>query len=338
MSELIFDVEKFVNDFNLKSVKLFIPKEYPLYSLATAAALSAYLNKVCKIPTTLVANQSKIEDVSMCIPLAESPDTIKKNANDFLAIIIDCPDVESCDNDAFNRTFCALQIRGRVSMKDFGAEAFNDNDALCAAEIVYYAIQNHIDVNYTYCKEAYDYLYLAMLDATSVFKLHMKTKTFETIQEIIMCGAEVNIKPECFKKKKTDEIKILEYIYTNFRIKNEVGHIMFLEDEWKKLSSSSFQNVLEYIRFVKIVEVWCAFVKEKYDYTAYIQGNASGKFDITKTLKKYKATGSRKKTKCKIKEYDITKILDTMEKMIETGKLKQKPRKKYTHKIKKDQN
>lgn len=338
MSELIFDIEKFVNDFDLKSVKLFVPKTYTLYSLAGASALAAYLNRICKIPTTLVANQEKVEEVSMCLPLVESPWGIKKNANDFLAIIIDCPDVSVCDNDAYNRTFCALEIRGKVSMKDFGVEAYNNSDALCAAEIIFDAIQKHSNFYSYYCKDAYDYLYLAMLDATAVSKLHMKTNTFETIQEIINNGAEINIKPECFKQKESREIEILENVYINGRIENNVGYIFFDEERWKKYKHEDFQNTLEYIRYVKVADAWFAFKKIKDGYQVYGQGNASGKFDISKTLKPYGGTGTRKKAKCKIREDQVDEILNVAFKMVADGKLKEKPRKKYTHKIKKDTN
>ena len=100
MSELIFDIEKLVRDFNLKSVKLFVPGTYTLHSLAGASALSAYLNTICKIPTTLVAYEEKVQNVTVCLPVTERPDSIRKNANDFLAIILDCSDVTVCDNDA----------------------------------------------------------------------------------------------------------------------------------------------------------------------------------------------------------------------------------------------
>ena len=329
---LIFDVEKLVKDFHLKGVKLFVPGTYTLHSLAGASALAAYLNNICKISTTLVAYKDKVEKVSMCLPAVENPNTIRKNSNDFLAIILDCADVDMCDNDAYNRTFCALQVRGKVSMKDFGVEAYNDSDALCAAEVIYESIQSHSNVYYTYCPEAYDFLYLAMLDATSMFKLHMKTNTFEAIQNIIMCGAEVEIKPECFLQKNSNEIKILERIYTNCVIKDNLGYVVFLEDEWSKLSSSEFQNVLEYIRFIKIVDAWIAFVKTKKGYTVYVQGNATGKFDITKSLKAYNCVGSRKKIKCKIEENQLQDIIDVCKEMVAEGKLKEKPRKKYTHK------
>lgn len=335
LSELIFDVEKFVNDFNLKEgVKLFVPSTYTLYSLAGAAALSAYLNTVCKIKTTLVADEEAVKDVTLCLPLTEDPKTIRKNANDFLAIIIDCPDVESCENDSFNKTFCALQIRGKVSMKDFGAEAYNDSDALCGAEIIYNAIQAHSNAYYTYCPEAYNYLYLAMLDATSVFKLHMKTNTFEAIQEIIMNGAEIKIRPECFKKKNSKELEVLEHIYTNCVIADGVGFAVFNDERWCDFSSSEFQNVLEYIRFVKIVDVWIAFVRKGTNYIAYIQGNASGKFDIVRSTKLFGGAGTKKKVKCKIKEEQIHDLINTCKTMVAEGKLKEKPRKKYTHKKK----
>ena len=68
-------------------------------------------------------------------------------------------------------------------------------------------------------------------------------------------------------------------------------------------------------------------------YTVFAQGNATGKFDITKTLKQYDGTGSRKKTKCKIKLDQINEIIDVCKKMVAEGKLREKPRKKYTHKI-----
>ena len=95
-------------------------------------------------------------------------------------------------------------------MKDFGTEAYNDSDALCGAEIIYNSVRKHSEVYNTWCPECYNFLYLAMLDATSLFKLHMKTNTFEAIQNIIMSGANVDIKPECFKQKEGDEIKVLE--------------------------------------------------------------------------------------------------------------------------------
>lgn len=116
-------------------------------------------------------------------------------------------------------------------MKDFGAEAYNDSDAQCGAEIIFNAIQAHSAIYYTYCQTAYNYLFLAMLDATAKHKNHMKTATFEAIQEIISNGAEINIKPECFKKKRTDEMEILEHIYTQCDIVDEVGIVMFKEDK-----------------------------------------------------------------------------------------------------------
>lgn len=70
----------------------------------------------------------------------------------------------------------------------------------------------------------------------------------------------------------------------------------------------------------------------------YGQGNAAGKFDITKTYRNYGAVGTRKKSKCKIKEEQINEILDVAYKMVADGKLKEKPRKKYTHKVKKSSN
>ena len=58
----------------------------------------------------------------------------------------------------------------------------------------------------------------------------MKTNTFEAIQNIIMSGANVDIKPECFKQKEDDEIKVLEKIYTDHIIDRQVGHIVMLEE------------------------------------------------------------------------------------------------------------
>ena len=58
----------------------------------------------------------------------------------------------------------------------------------------------------------------------------MKTTTFEAIQNIIMSGANVDIKPECFKQKEDDEIKVLEKIYTDHIIDRQVGHIVMLEE------------------------------------------------------------------------------------------------------------
>lgn len=99
-SELIFDIEKYCKDFNLNKVRLFVPSDYSLYSLAGCSALASYLNQVCHIETTLVAYQDLIDDVSLCLPLAEDPDTIKHNSNDFLAILLDCASVDDCDNEA----------------------------------------------------------------------------------------------------------------------------------------------------------------------------------------------------------------------------------------------
>lgn len=70
-----------------------------------------------------------------------------------------------------------------------------------------------------------------MLDATSQFKLHMKTNTFEMIQDLINLGANPDIKPECFKVKKTEEIVVLEKLYTDHIIEKEVGHVVFDESE-----------------------------------------------------------------------------------------------------------
>ena len=151
-----------------------------------------------------------------------------------------------------------------------------------------------------------------------------------------MNGAEVDIRPECFKQKNSNEIKILEKVYTNCILGDGVGYVVFPQKEWNQYSSTEFQNVLEYIRFVKVVDAWVAFVKNDDGYTVYAQGNATGKFDITKTLKPYDGTGSRKKTKCKIADNQINEIIDVCKKMVAEGKLKEKPRKKYTHKIKKE--
>ena len=334
MTDLIFDIEKLVNDFSLKSVKLFIPNTYALYSLAAASALASYLNTVCQISTTLVANQKNVEKVSMCIPLTEDPDSIPKNANDFLAILLDCGTVEMCENKAYNKTFCALQVRGMVNMKSFGLEAYNDSDALCAAEVIFDSIQAHSAIYFSYCQEAYDYLYLAMLDATSVMKLHMKTRTFETIQKIIECGAEINIKPECFLKKDSDEIKILERIYTEYRTEDQVCWAIMEEDWWNDISPDSFQKVLEYIRFIKPFYCWAVFVKKDEEtYALYGQGNATGKFDLMKTLKKYEdLNGTKKKAKCLVKKDEIETTAKLLKEMVEKSKAKEKPRKKYTHK------
>ena len=334
LTDLIFDIEKLVNDFSLKSVKLFIPNTYTLYSLAAASALSAYLNKVCQIPTTLVANQENVQKVSMCLPLTEDPNSIPKNANNFLAILLDCGTVDMCENRSYNKTFCALQVRGMVNMKSFGLEAYNDSDALCAAEVIFDSIQAHSAIYFQYCQEAYDYLYLAMLDATSVMKLHMKTKTFETIQKIIECGAELNIKPECFLKKDSEEIKVLERIYTEYRNEDQVCWVIMNEEQWNKIHSDCYQKVLEYIRFIKPFYCWAIFVKKKDDiYTLYGQGNATGKFDLMKTLKKYEnLSGTKKKTKCLVKEDQIEPTINLLKEMVEKSKAKEKPRKKYTHK------
>lgn len=100
MTELIFDIERFCKDFNFKKVRIFVPDDYALHSLASASALAAYLNQVCHIDTTMVANQEKVNNVSLCLPLVEDPVSIQKNANDFLAVILDCSDPNACDNDA----------------------------------------------------------------------------------------------------------------------------------------------------------------------------------------------------------------------------------------------
>lgn len=337
MTDLIFDIEKLVNDFSLKSVKIFIPNTYALYSLAAASALASYLNTVCEIPTTLVANEEEVNKVSMCLPLTEDPDTIPQNANDFVAVLLDCGTVEMCENKAYNKTFAALQVRGRVNMKSFGLEAYNDSDALCSAEIIFDSIKEHSKVYYSYCQEAYDFLYLAMLDATSVMKLHMKTKSFETIQELIECGAEVNIKPECFLKKDSKEISILEKIYTDYHEKGQVCWLVLNDEEWLKFPAESYQKTLEYIRFIKPFYCWAVFVKKGDKYLTYIQGNATGKFDLIKTLKKKNnLVGTKKKAKCRIPLDELDETIDELVKMVEVAKTKEKPRKPYTHKNKKE--
>lgn len=100
MEDLIFNIETYCKDFKFAKVRLFVPDTYSLFSLAGASALAVYLNRVCHIETTLVANQQKVDEVSLCLPLTENPDTIKYNANDFLAILIDCASTEDCDNAA----------------------------------------------------------------------------------------------------------------------------------------------------------------------------------------------------------------------------------------------
>lgn len=337
MTDLIFDIEKLVNDFSLRSVKIFIPNTYALYSLAAASALAAYLNTVCEIPTTLVANEEEVNKVSLCLPLTEDPNTIPKNANDFVAVLLDCGTVDMCENNSYNKTFAALQVRGRVNMKSFGLEAYNDSDALCAAEVIFDSIQAHSKAYYSNCQEAYDFLYLAMLDATSVMKLHMKTKSFETIQQIIECGAEVDIKPECFLKKNSKEISILEKIYTDFREKEQVCWLVLNDESWLDIPAENYQKTLEYIRFIKPFYCWAVFVKKGDEYKTYVQGNATGKFDLMKTLKnKNKLVGTKKKAKCVIPIEEMDSVIEELIEMVKVSKTKEKPRKQYTHKQKED--
>lgn len=332
MTELIYDIEKFCKDFKFSKVRIFVPASYALSSLAAASALATYLIRVCHIDTMLVADQERVNQVSMCLPLVEDPDSIPRNANNFLAVIIDCADPSACDNDSWNKTFCGFQVRGGVSMKDFGTEAYNYSEGLCAAEIIFQAIKKHSEETDQWCPECWNYLYLAMLDATSQFKLHMKTNTFEVIQDLINLGANHEIKPECFKTKITEEIIVLEKLYTDNIIEKEVGRIVFDEAEWKTFSSYSFQNVLEYMRFIKLVNIWLAFVRTKKGYKVFVQGNASGKFDCTKMLKDYEGTGSRKKARCNIRYDQIDEIVELAQRTVEESKIKEKPRKKYTHK------
>lgn len=163
-----------------------------------------------------------------------------------------------------------------------------------------------------------------------MFKLHMKTNTFEAIQELINLGANPEIKPECFLKKQSDEILVLEKLYMDHHIEDEVGIIMFEDSKWKEMPISTFQNVLEYIRFVKLVCIWMAFIKYGDEYKVFVQGNASGKFDCTKMLKDYDGVGSRKKAKCKIKVDEFDDVIELTKNTIREAKSKEKPRKKYT--------
>ena len=100
MTELIYDIEKFCKDFKFSKVRIFVPASYALSSLAAASALATYLIRVCHIDTMLVADQERVNQVSMCLPLVEDPDSIPRNANNFLAVIIDCADPSACDNDS----------------------------------------------------------------------------------------------------------------------------------------------------------------------------------------------------------------------------------------------
>ena len=100
MTHLIFDIEQFCRDFHFSKVRIFVPDDYALYSLAGAAALATYLTKECHINATIVAKQEEVNKVSMCLPVTEEAESIEVNANDFLAVIIDCAKPEKCGNDA----------------------------------------------------------------------------------------------------------------------------------------------------------------------------------------------------------------------------------------------
>lgn len=102
------------------------------------------------------------------------------------------------------------------------------------------------------------------------------------------------------------------------------------------MPAQAIQNVLEYIRFVKLVDMWVAFVKTKKGFNVFVQGNASGKFDCSKMIKKFGGSGSRKKARCKINADQIDEFLELAKITVAEGKLKEKPRKKYTHKEKKE--
>ena len=165
----------------------------------------------------------------------------------------------------------------------------------------------------------------------------MKTKSFETIQQIIECGAEVDIKPECFLKKNSKEISILEKIYTDFREKGQVCWLVLNDESWIDIPAENYQKTLEYIRFIKPFYCWAVFVKKGNEYKTYVQGNATGKFDLMKTLKnKNKLVGTKKKVKCVIPVEEMDSVIEELIEMVKVSKTKEKPRKQYTHKQKED--
>ena len=51
-------------------------------------------------------------------------------------------------------------------------------------------------------------------------------------------------------------------------------------------------------------------------------------------IKKFGGSGSRKKARCKINADQIDEFLELAKNTVAEGKLKEKPRKKYTHKEK----
>lgn len=55
-------------------------------------------------------------------------------------------------------------------------------------------------------------------------------------------------------------------------------------------------------------------------------------------IKAFGGSGSRKKARCKINTDQIDEFLELAKKTVAEGKLKEKPRKKYTHKIKTEEN
>ena len=337
LSDLIYDIERFAHDFELDKVKMFVPSDYPLKSLAAASALSAYLAQVCHMEAVLVADDDKVKDITVCLPVTQNPSEIKHNANDFIAVILDCSDVEQCDNEAWNETFCILQVRGNVNMKDFGVNGYNEINAQCAAEIVYNAINKHQQEHHIICREAIDYLYLGLLDATSEFYLHIKTNTFDVITELIYAGANLKMRPQCFKLKDINEIKVLQYLYTDNIIEDKVGYIVIPKEEnMYKLSAPVFTNVLEYVRYLNRVEIWVIFSEtNKGKYNVFFQGSASGKFDISKMLKPYNGTGSRKKGRCRITPDQMDDILNLCKITIIESEGKKKPRKKNKPRVKK---
>lgn len=288
----------------MKQVKLFVSKETPFYSVASAIALKTYLDKHTSLSCELVLHPSSVDKVPLNEAIIPQLSTsIAINSNDFISLILDCRKRENVENEAYNRTYITLEVNGETNIKQFAIKAFNTKDALCSAELIYNGIMAHSLSHGFVDEESLGYIYLALMDITSNFHSHMKPDTFLILQELYDQGVDLGRYEYLYERKEINDLRILQAVYSKTEIKDRLAITIFdKESELYKLPINSFKPCLEYVRYVNNIDIWFIFIEQPDDlhYEVLIQGNTMAPYDVSKIAVKNGGKGTKKRGRCTI--------------------------------------
>lgn len=313
-SSLVFDLERFANEFDIHQVKLFVDKKMPFYSIASAIALKTYLDNHTKLSCEIVLKTKSVDNMPLKeFVVPQSHDEISVDSNDFIALIMDCKNQKDIENDSYNKTYIVLEVNGETNTKQFAIKSYSTKDALCSAEIVYNGIMAHSLSNGFLDEESLGYIYMALMDITSNFHAHMKPDTFLILQELHDQGVDLNRYNYLYEMKKMEDLRILQSIYTRTEIKDRIAVTIFdKESELYKLPLDAFNPCLEYIRYVNNMDIWFIFIEQSdgEHYKVLIQGNTLSPYDVSKIAKKNGGKGTKKRARCIIIKNNMDLLID----------------------------